>query len=115
MRKIRIKHILKGRDGMTLVEVLAAFAILLMGIAFLYKSTVMSLNQIRKAREVQEQADRAVSEFYEKKAEESSEKRAHRKKTGLRHCCVPMGYGSEGWRSQEQRWIFYLFLRAGRK
>ena len=74
MRKIRIKHILKGRDGMTLVEVLAAFAILLMGIAFLYKSTVMSLNQIRKAREVQEQADRAVSEFYEKKAEESSEK-----------------------------------------
>ena len=39
MRKIRIKHILKGRDGMTLVEVLAAFAILLMGIAFLYKST----------------------------------------------------------------------------
>ena len=74
MRKIRIKHILKGRDGMTLVEVLAAFAILLIGIAFLYKSTVMSLNQIRKAREVQEQADRAVSEFYEKKAEESSEK-----------------------------------------
>lgn len=58
---------------MTLVEVLVAFSILLMGIAFLYKSTVMSLNQIRKARVVQEQADRAVSEFYEKKAAETSE------------------------------------------
>lgn len=68
------KNIIKDRKGMTLVEVLVAFAILLMGIAFLYKSTVMSLNQIRKARLVQEQSDQAVSEFYEKKAAESSEK-----------------------------------------
>ncbi|MBS7009302.1 type II secretion system protein [Anaerostipes sp.] len=71
-RKI-FNHILRQRSGMTLVEVLVAFSILLMGIAFLYKSTVMSLNQIRKARVVQEQADRAVSEFYEKKAAETSE------------------------------------------
>lgn len=68
------KRIIKERGGMTLVEVLVAFAILLMGIAFLYKSTVMSLNQIRKARLVQEQADRAASEFYEKKSAESTEK-----------------------------------------
>lgn len=68
------ENFIKDRKGMTLVEVLVAFAILLMGIAFLYKSTVISLNQIRKARLVQEQSDRAVSEFYEKKATESSEK-----------------------------------------
>lgn len=68
------KNLIKARSGMTLVEVLVAFAILLMGIAFLYKSTVMSLNQIRKARLVQEQSDKAVSEFYEKKSSATTEK-----------------------------------------
>lgn len=72
-RKKVWKKIIKDRGGMTLVEVLVAFAILLMGIAFLYKSTVLSLNQIRKARVVQEQADEAVSQFYEKKASQSAE------------------------------------------
>ena len=68
------ENFIKERGGMTLVEVLVAFSILLMGIAFLYKSTVMSLNQIRKAKQVQEQSDQAVSEFYEKKSSESTEK-----------------------------------------
>ncbi|MEF9940705.1 MAG: prepilin-type N-terminal cleavage/methylation domain-containing protein [Lachnospiraceae bacterium] len=63
--KNRIVDVIKEKKAMTLVEVIVAFAILLLGIASLYKASVLSLNQINKADEIQSQMDETLASYYQ--------------------------------------------------
>lgn len=61
MRKVRK---LLDNKGMTLVEVMTAFVILLMGMSALIHATTLSLKLINKSKEVQIEADEAVKDYY---------------------------------------------------
>lgn len=54
-----------NEKGMTLVEVITAFAILLIGMSALIHATTASLKLINKSQEIQREADAAVSEYYQ--------------------------------------------------
>lgn len=55
---------LLDNKGMTLVEVITAFVILLMGMSALIHATTLSLKLINKSQEVQTEADEAVKYYY---------------------------------------------------
>lgn len=61
---MRRRKKLLDNKGMTLVEVAAAFVILLMGMSSLIHATTLSLKIINKSREVQVEADAAVDYYY---------------------------------------------------
>lgn len=58
-----IRHKL-DKKGMTLVEVITAFVILLIGMSALIHATTASLKIINKSQEIQREADAAVLEYY---------------------------------------------------
>lgn len=55
---------LKDKKGMTMVEIIVAFAILLIGLSMLYKTTVFSLQQIQKADKIQSEVDELLNGYY---------------------------------------------------
>lgn len=57
----------KKTGGMTMVEVIVAFAILMIGLAGMYKITLMSGNMIAKASSIQKQVDDLMNQYYEGK------------------------------------------------
>ncbi|MDD4369762.1 MAG: prepilin-type N-terminal cleavage/methylation domain-containing protein [Anaerostipes sp.] len=65
---------MKNQKGMTMVEVMVAFVILLLGIAFLYRSTLFSLNQAKMAQEIQKHSDDSYADYYNKAGSSSTEK-----------------------------------------
>lgn len=57
----------KNTSGMTMVEVIVAFAILMIGLAGMYKITLMSGNMVAKASSIQAQVDELMNQYYEGK------------------------------------------------
>lgn len=57
----------KKTDGMTMVEVIVAFAVLMIGLAGIYKVTLLSGNMTIKASEIQAQVDDLMNKYYEDK------------------------------------------------
>lgn len=55
---------LKEKKGMTMVEIIVTFAILLIGLSMLYKTTVFSLQQIQKADRIQTEVDELMNGYY---------------------------------------------------
>ena len=58
------KKIIQNEKGMTLVEVLVGFTILLVAISVLYTSTTFSLNLMGRAVDMQNQTDALMEAFY---------------------------------------------------
>lgn len=58
------KKRLLDNKGMTLVEVITAFVILLIGMSALVHATTLSLKIINKSQKTQWEADAAVSDYY---------------------------------------------------
>lgn len=57
----------KKTDGMTMVEVIVAFAVLMIGLAGIYKVTLLSGNMVVKASTIQSQVDDLMNKYYEDK------------------------------------------------
>ncbi len=55
----------KKKDGMTMVEVIVAFAVLMIGLAGMYKVTLLSWNMVSKASFIQKQVDELMNQYYE--------------------------------------------------
>lgn len=64
---------LLNNKGMTLVEVITAFVILLMGMSALIHATTLSLKLIDKSADVQTEADEAVRYYYKDYSDEAAE------------------------------------------
>lgn len=54
----------KKTDGMTMVEVIVAFAVLMIGLAGMYKVTLLSGNMVIKAFSIQKQVDDLMNRYY---------------------------------------------------
>ncbi|NLW70862.1 MAG: hypothetical protein GX061_07265 [Eubacteriaceae bacterium] len=61
----RIISILKQKKAMTMVNVLAAFAIFMIAVSFFSRAVTISVSYIRQAEEVREKADDALLEYYQ--------------------------------------------------
>lgn len=57
----------KKTEGMTMVEVIVAFAVLMIGLAGIYKVTLMSWNMVVKAVTIQAEVDDLMNQYYEEK------------------------------------------------
>lgn len=57
----------KKTDGMTMVEVIVAFAVLMIGLAGMYKVTLSSWNMVIKSSEIQSQVDDLMNQYYKDK------------------------------------------------
>lgn len=55
---------MNNKKGMTMVEVMVAFVILLIGLASLYKATVFAGEQVKKSQIVKEQVDNLMEGYY---------------------------------------------------
>jgi predicted PurR-regulated permease PerM len=62
--KKRIRQILKGREGSSLVSVMAAFVILMIGIAGFYSSIQVARSMIARAQNLNEATGEALEKFY---------------------------------------------------
>ncbi|MEF9945408.1 MAG: prepilin-type N-terminal cleavage/methylation domain-containing protein [Lachnospiraceae bacterium] len=54
----------KRTSGMTIVEVIVAFAVLMIGLAGLYKATLLSSNMVAKATQIEKQVDELMNQYY---------------------------------------------------
>lgn len=56
---------MRNNKGMTMVEVMVAFVLIVMGLGGLYKATQFSSNLLVRADKLQEEADEMVSQYYQ--------------------------------------------------